>query len=432
MAFAGLPSPANAWPIDPSFCPVPRFSAVFLAHRTTWMVFDYNLQFRIISGRLCVGHGVLTRVPDIEIALEIHVNNMTFNQEETLRAVTCIATGYPSDYTYYPWKHMSLNGKLIREIPGNDRGILMLPVTRTEKSYQDNGIYVCKADNGDIEQSGYGFVTIHAKPIFMPDIEGVNKSIVHGAVGRTVEIQVKVFSVPKYKLVNWYRGINRDLKISPSPKYSLIESSGIVKGEFHNTAVDLDGFILTLKINNLTIDDFNTYTVQIENNFGSPAEYTLNLELSASGSCQDINIALIIVGSSIGGIPLVTVGVIIVIASRKKVIAAVTLTSSLKVQCKQDSQCSSDECCYYHEGPMVASKWRRAVLPFNVMVQGGWCEKYQPQGEYCSSIAKMNGHCGCAPVLKCKWIPDPTLSMLLQPVIHARSMQIGGHLEYQP
>lgn len=87
---------------------------------------------------------------------------MTFNQEETIRAVSCIGTGYPSDYRYYPWKHMSFNGKLIREISGNDGGILMLPVTRIEDSYQDNGIYVCKADNGVTEQSAYGFVIIHS------------------------------------------------------------------------------------------------------------------------------------------------------------------------------------------------------------------------------------------------------------------------------
>lgn len=95
------------------------------------------------------------------VAPQIRVNNMTFNQEDTLRVVTCIVTGSSSNYTYYPWKHMSLNGKFIREIAGNDRGILTLPVTSTKDSYQDNGKYVCKADNGIIQQSGYGFVTIY-------------------------------------------------------------------------------------------------------------------------------------------------------------------------------------------------------------------------------------------------------------------------------
>ncbi|CAG2197815.1 unnamed protein product [Mytilus edulis] len=256
---------------------------------------------------------------DALVAPQIRVNNMTFYQEDTLRVVTCIATGSSSNYTYYPWKHMSLNGKFIREIAGNDRGILTLPVTRTKDSYQDNGKYVCKAGNGIIQQSGYGFVTIHAKPAFMPDIEGANISNVIGAVGRPVEIKVQVFSVPSYESVNWYHGINRDIKIIPSPKYSLTESSGIVKGVFHNTAVDLDGYILTLKINSLIIDDFNTYTIQLQNNFGSPAQYKINLikQLKDIRSSRDINIPLIIVGSIICGIIVMIVGAIIVFVLRK-------------------------------------------------------------------------------------------------------------------
>ncbi|VDI56624.1 Hypothetical predicted protein [Mytilus galloprovincialis] len=78
---------------------------------------------------------------------------------------------------------------------------------------------------------------------------------------------------------------------------------------------------------------------------------------------------------------------------------SVAIVSSLKVQCKHASECASDECCYYHEGPMVASKKRQAaILPFAGMVQGGWCEKYRTQGEHCSGIATMNG-----PLRVCTW-----------------------------
>ena len=44
-----------------------------------------------------------------------------------------------------------------------------------------------------------------------------------------------------------------------------------------------------------------------------------------------------------------------------------------QTQCKHDSECSTGECCYYHEGPMVMSKKRQVLLPFKEMVQG----KYQ-------------------------------------------------------
>lgn len=112
----------------------------------------------------------------------------------------------------------------------------------------------------------------------MSSIKGVNKSTMHGEIGRAVELTAKVYSIPKYDSVTWYRGINKELQIIHSQKYSLSETAVIVKGYFYDTEVDLDGFILTLKVNNLTTDDFTTYTVQLENNVGSPAEYVVTLE----------------------------------------------------------------------------------------------------------------------------------------------------------
>ncbi|XP_063447600.1 uncharacterized protein LOC134727149 [Mytilus trossulus] len=110
-------------------------------------------------------------------------------------------------------------------------------------------------------------------------------------------------------------------------------------------------------------------------------------------------------------------------------VVTTSLVASVKVQCKQDSQCGSDECCYYHEGPMVASKRRRAVLPFTGMVQGGWCEKYKTRGEYCDTIEMMNGHCECAPGLKCTFISDQHVTP--QPIVQKRGPVFGGHYECQ-
>jgi len=67
-------------------------------------------------------------------------------------------------------------------------------------------------------------------------------------------------------------------------------------------------------------------------------------------------------------------------------------------------------------------------------VVGGWCERYKQQGQHCDGISKMNGHCECAPGLKCTWIPDPTLPpLILQTLpsisINVRSLRPGGHSE---
>ncbi|XP_071123167.1 kin of IRRE-like protein 3 [Mytilus edulis] len=294
----------------------------------------------------------------VQYAPKIYVNNMTFNQLENLRVISCIASGNPSIYTYYQWKHTSANGKLIREMKGNRNGELELPLSDSDDSYQDNGIYVCKAGNGiqdkngTIEQTGYGFVTINAQPVFMSSIKGVNKSTMHGEIGRAVELTAKVYSIPKYDSVTWYRGINKELQIIHSQKYSLSETAVIVKGYFYDTEVDLDGFILTLKVNNLTTDDFTTYTVQLENNVGSPAEYVVTLEHLGTSDLninQDSSIPAV-VGSSIGGIALVIVGAVIIIAIRKR---------GCKLEKKPDSKTKTESDIHFYQNQEFATRENR-------------------------------------------------------------------------
>ncbi|VDI56623.1 Hypothetical predicted protein [Mytilus galloprovincialis] len=89
-------------------------------------------------------------------------------------------------------------------------------------------------------------------------------------------------------------------------------------------------------------------------------------------------------------------------------VVSISIVSSVKVQCRHDTECGSDECCYYHEGPIVVSKKRESILPFSSMIQGGWCEKYKTEGQSCSGIAKMNGHCECGPGLTCTVVSTHT------------------------
>ncbi|VDI56382.1 Hypothetical predicted protein [Mytilus galloprovincialis] len=116
-----------------------------------------------------------------------------------------------------------------------------------------------------------------------------------------------------------------------------------------------------------------------------------------------------------------------------------TIATTSKVECRHDSQCGSDECCYYHEGQLnfPDSKKRQNIILPTIMFQGGWCEKYKTQGEYCKYISKDNGHCECGAGLKCTHIADPTLPPIIPTVVmtipeHHRWMYLGGHTECQP
>ncbi|XP_071133237.1 uncharacterized protein [Mytilus edulis] len=88
------------------------------------------------------------------------------------------------------------------------------------------------------------------------------------------------------------------------------------------------------------------------------------------------------------------------------VISCQVVTAS-KVECRHDSQCGSDECCYYYEGPVVPSKKRQVnVLPATqyFITRGGWCESYKKKGEYCDDFSKAYGHCECGAGLECTTI----------------------------
>ena len=97
----------------------------------------------------------------------VSVSDITYDQNETTRTLTCIPDGNPQLYTYYKWKHKSRYGVLIRELVGGTNGVLTLPSIPVEDRYQDSGEYVCTAgngivgSNGNVKQTGSGYVTIN-------------------------------------------------------------------------------------------------------------------------------------------------------------------------------------------------------------------------------------------------------------------------------
>lgn len=93
----------------------------------------------------------------------VTVANMTFNEMDANRTITCQADGNPRTYTFFKWKHLSLLGTFIRELDGSSDGRLQLPA---DYRYQDNGIYLCSVESGirdqhgDTIQSGQGYLTV--------------------------------------------------------------------------------------------------------------------------------------------------------------------------------------------------------------------------------------------------------------------------------
>ncbi|KAK7493260.1 hypothetical protein BaRGS_00015386 [Batillaria attramentaria] len=75
--------------------------------------------------------------------------------------------------------------------------------------------------------------------------------------------------------------------------------------------------------------------------------------------------------------------------------------------CTSQDQCAADECCQIVN--IVVMSRRQALRPLGGPNTSGTCEKYKKEGESCSSIAVMNGYCGCQPGLNCTPIGLSTL-----------------------
>ena len=100
-------------------------------------------------------------------------------------------------------------------------------------------------------------VCFSAKPTFTND----NRLTQYGEFGKNVDINVYVYSIPKYTTKQWYRG---NIPVSTSTKYVVSESLAIVNDTFHGTDVQLDGYSVKLTINNLKESDFNVmYRLQL-------------------------------------------------------------------------------------------------------------------------------------------------------------------------
>ena len=76
-----------------------------------------------------------------------------------------------------------------------------------------------------------------AQPIFIND----NNLTQYGEFGRNVDINVYIYSIPKYTTPRWYRG---NTTVSSSTKYVMLEGLAIVNDTFRGKDVQLDGYML--------------------------------------------------------------------------------------------------------------------------------------------------------------------------------------------
>ncbi|XP_071132689.1 uncharacterized protein [Mytilus edulis] len=215
---------------------------------------------------------------NIKYAPIASVENKTFLQTDKVRKVQCSIQGNLSEYKFFKCYHKSYYDVMIRELTIGQSGILALPEISPEWAYQDSGIYKCAVGNGIFGtngqeiQSRYGFVNITAQPVFANgNVEKMN-----GVFGRSVYINVYVYSKPKYTAIRWYKTTTL---LKQSAKYSMTEKMMILYDNFHGKEVQLDGYKLTLVISELRCEDAAVYKLLLLNGIGHLVEHNLILEI---------------------------------------------------------------------------------------------------------------------------------------------------------
>jgi hypothetical protein len=113
---------------------------------------------------------------------------------------------------------------------------------------------------------------LSAQPIFTND----NRLTQYGEFGGNVDVNVYVYSIPKYTTLRWYRG---NTSVSTSTKYVMSDTSAIVNDTFHGKYVQLDGYCVMLTVTSLTESDFNViYRLQLSYGVSQTVQYTVLLE----------------------------------------------------------------------------------------------------------------------------------------------------------
>ena len=98
----------------------------------------------------------------------------------------------------------------------------------------------------------------------------------YGEFGNNVDINVYVYSIPKYITPMWYR---ENTPVSTSTKYVISDPPAIVNDTFHGKYVQLDGYSVVLTINNLKESDFNvSYRLQLSYGVSQTVQYSVLLE----------------------------------------------------------------------------------------------------------------------------------------------------------
>ncbi|CAG2188811.1 unnamed protein product [Mytilus edulis] len=126
--------------------------------------------------------------------------HVTFEDRGNNRQLNCIAHGVPNHYIFTQWEHRSAHSDLIRYLPDDGSGRLILPNIPGETDrHHDRGLYICHASN-NVSLNGSNsfvrgefFLKAQGKPYFVTS----NYNTQYGIKGQVGNLTVDFVSFPE-------------------------------------------------------------------------------------------------------------------------------------------------------------------------------------------------------------------------------------------
>ncbi|VDI24415.1 CD22 antigen [Mytilus galloprovincialis] len=210
-----------------------------------------------------IGYGVDEIKLRIQYAPEVHVELLPNS------SLLCNATGFPNNYTFSNWEHMSIDRHSFRLI-NTETNLLKFDFNDDDDNpiYTFDGLYVCKVSNGIPDehnitmQRGFKDIYFPGKPYCIP------KTTSTEIRERTEPVTITFIVYSRTPLnYTWQKG-RFQLKGSSKYEYQKKQTSTPVK--IHGVLVNLTTLTVGLLIYKLTDTDFDTvYTVYLSNKHGN-------------------------------------------------------------------------------------------------------------------------------------------------------------------
>ncbi|KAL3887603.1 hypothetical protein ACJMK2_027540 [Sinanodonta woodiana] len=254
-------------------------------------------------------HGTLTSQKTIAITVQyapdVSVTTTGQPQENMASSIRCEVKGVPALYTFHPWQHM-WGDVLIRDhLQQNSTGPNGNTLWLERMTLQDTGTYICSADNGIKGYNGAviqkGIVDINV--IAIPVIIREDNNLITEELGHSVNISIPFYSYPA---ISYFVFLKNGTEVKNTSRTSMQLSTVTVNYTFYSKPVKLEAQVAQLYIQNLTLHDYDNYTLLLKNSFG-PKLFTVKLDPAVARTSENHGLS---VGSIAGGI---CVGVVIIL-----------------------------------------------------------------------------------------------------------------------